>query len=171
MTRICSIPGCGRKHYARGLCERCRKRLERHGDPTVVRMVIHQGTPEERFLAKLNKAGAVPEHRPDLGPCWEWTAARSSPLPYGVFWDGQRLVYAHQYALQLAGVEVPAGREPDHLCRVYWCARPDHLEVVTHSVNTWRSRPWNVPLLGRGGLLRDADQNPVAQGAGGLERP
>ena len=29
-----------------------------------------RGTLAERFWAKVNKDGPVPEHRPDLGPCW-----------------------------------------------------------------------------------------------------
>jgi hypothetical protein len=141
MERICAVPGCGRPHYGRGLCQRCHKRWQRHGDPTVVRWeVLHGSAPEERFWAKVDKAGPVPSHRPELGPCWEWMAARSSPLPYGVFWDGERLVYAHQFALQLAGIEIPEGMEPDHLCRLYWCARWTHLEVVTSAENKRRAK-------------------------------
>ena len=30
----------------------------------------------KRFWSKVNKAGSVPPHRPELGPCWVWVAAR-----------------------------------------------------------------------------------------------
>lgn len=33
---------------------------------------------------------------------------------------------------------VPPGQEPDHLCRVRPCWRPEHLEAVTHRVNCLR---------------------------------
>lgn len=33
---------------------------------------------------------------------------------------------------------IPYGFEPDHLCRVPACARPDHLEAVTHRENVRR---------------------------------
>jgi len=33
-------------------------------------------TLEDRFWAKVDKNGPVPAHRPELGPCWIWTAAR-----------------------------------------------------------------------------------------------
>lgn len=33
---------------------------------------------------------------------------------------------------------VPDGLEPDHLCRVRPCIRPDHLELVTHLENCRR---------------------------------
>lgn len=28
-----------------------------------------------RFWEKVNKDGPIPEHQPELGPCWEWTGA------------------------------------------------------------------------------------------------
>lgn len=31
----------------------------------------------ERFWAKVNKEGSVPEHCPEIGPCWTWTGATS----------------------------------------------------------------------------------------------
>lgn len=36
---------------------------------------------EERFWAKVNKDGPIPEHRPELGPCWVWTGSLSRGYP------------------------------------------------------------------------------------------
>ena len=36
-TRICSIEGCGKKHYGRGYCQMHHMRLWVHGDPTTVK--------------------------------------------------------------------------------------------------------------------------------------
>jgi hypothetical protein len=33
-------------------------------------------TPSERFWAKVDKNGPIPAYRPDLGPCWLWTASK-----------------------------------------------------------------------------------------------
>lgn len=111
-------------------------------------------TTDERFLAKVDEAGPVPERHPELGPCHVWTGARSAPLPYGVFTVDGRPVYAHQYALLRAGIVVPEGHEPDHLCEVHWCVRREHLEVVTGAENrrrrfereTERARRWAASL-------------------------
>jgi hypothetical protein len=134
----CLMPGCDGRYAGNGLCQKHNKRLQRHGDPTVVRMVLHQGTPEERFRAKVDQDGPLPPYHPELGPCHVWTGARSTPAPYGVFWTGEQVVYAHQYAVQLDGRAIPEGMEPDHLCEVVWCVRPEHLEVVTRAENIRR---------------------------------
>lgn len=94
-------------------------------------------TPEERFWSKVDKNGPVPEHRPDLGPCWIWNAARKEK-GYGVFWDGTRLIRAHTYCYRLLIGEFPQGKVPDHLCRLPFCVNPYHLEPVTSLENCKR---------------------------------
>ena len=92
---------------------------------------------EERFWAKVNKDGPIPANRPDLGPCWQWTAALS--LGYGIFCrQGSRTEGAHRISLELAGRLPPKPLEPDHLCRNRACVNPDHMEAVTHRVNDLR---------------------------------
>jgi hypothetical protein len=97
----------------------------------------------ERFEAKVNKNGPAPEYRPDLGPCWLWTA-NIGDGGYGRIRigtkgaGGSRLVRAHRVAYQLFKGPIPDGLEPDHLCRVRHCVNPGHLEAVTHRVNTLR---------------------------------
>lgn len=85
------------------------------------------------FWAKVNKDGPVPEHRPDLGPCWLWTGAKQS-LGYGTIGGGTDKMLAHHV---LVG-KPPKGLEYDHLCRIRNCVRPDHLELVTHAENVRR---------------------------------
>jgi hypothetical protein len=43
----------------------------------------------DRFWAKVDKNGPVPPHRPELGPCWVWTAGKDNK-GYGQFGIGSR---------------------------------------------------------------------------------
>lgn len=89
-------------------------------------------TPEQRiaqFWAKVDKNGPIPEHRPDLGPCWIWTARRRGD--YGQFWDGQRMVQAHVFSYALTHGPIPDGLDTCHHCDYHPCVRPDHLFAGT----------------------------------------
>lgn len=108
-----------------------------------VRMAKSQSTPrsrpsvESRFWAKVDKNGPIPEHRPELGPCWLWTGGTWSK-GYGQFWNGQRGVSAHCYAYEIQYGSIPDGLQVDHLCRALTCVNAAHLEAVTGRVNVLR---------------------------------
>lgn len=91
-----------------------------------------------RFWVKVDKHGLVPEHRPDLGPCWIWTA-HHDPHGYGRFGiEGSTTMLAHRFAYGLLVGLIPIGYEIDHLCRVPACVNPAHLEPVQHRENLLR---------------------------------
>lgn len=90
----------------------------------------------ERFRAKVS-LGPIPDARPDLGACWLWTGWCNSH-GYGGFTDGGRQVGAHVWAWEQEHGPVADGLELDHLCRVRSCARPSHMEAVTHRLNMLR---------------------------------
>jgi len=96
-----------------------------------------------RFWAKVNENGPIPAHRPDLGPCWQWTAARTSH-GYGSFMAGSRrdgtykIVCAHRWIYEQLIGPFPVGLEPDHLCRNRACVLPAHMEPVTRRENILR---------------------------------
>ena len=96
-----------------------------------------------RFWDKVNKNGPIPAHRPELGPCWVWTGARTG-RGYGQFNigsrtdDSRRHVMAHRFAYELLIVAIPEELESDHLCRNRPCIRPFHIEPVTHIMNGQR---------------------------------
>lgn len=69
--------------------------------------------------------------------CWEWLGWLDR-YGYGGFWFRDRNDVAHRAAYELLVEPIPAGMEIDHLCRNRSCVNPDHLEVVTHGVNTLR---------------------------------
>jgi hypothetical protein len=101
-------------------------------------MPAQSTTVEDRFWAKVNTAGPVPEYRPDLGPCWIWRGARWSH-GYGSFYAGPgRSQRVHRFAYELLVGPVPEGLVLDHLCRVKACVNPAHLEAVTQGENIRR---------------------------------
>jgi len=127
---------CGRPAIARDMCPKHWQRWKKFGDPTVTKL-DRDRTVEERFWEKVNKNGPIPAHRPELGPCWVWTAAKMEG--YGAFpLSGGRNVHAHIVSFTWEYGDIPEGFERDHLCRNRACVRPDHLEAVTHWTNVAR---------------------------------
>lgn len=101
---------------------------------------VYPRTPlEERFWEKVNKDGPIPEHRPDLGSCWVWTAA-TNPNGYGKIVENGHFLAAHRVSYEMLVGPIPKGLEPDHLCRNHPCVNPDHLEPVTHKENHRRGK-------------------------------
>ena len=67
----------------------------------------------------------------------EWTST-TLLNGYGQFRRYGRQQYAHRVAWELCNGPIPEGLQIDHLCRNRRCVRPDHLELVTASVNCQR---------------------------------
>lgn len=89
-----------------------------------------------RFWSLVDRENG-PVHE-TLGQCWPWKRA---PIPggYGYFVVRRGVSFgAHRIAVFLTRGPIPPKLEVDHLCRNRRCARPEHLEVVTHSVNSMR---------------------------------
>lgn len=116
-------------------------RWQATGDPTVVKVQEHRRRDAtERFLEKVNKNGPIPEHRPDLGPCWLWTAKKDKN-GYGRFGVDatEASALAHRWGYKTFVGPVPDGLELDHLCRNTGCVNFErHLEPVTHQENVKR---------------------------------
>src|SRR3990172_5191800 len=131
MQTDCTIPDCHRSVFSRSMCKVHYQRWYKHGDPlftqTPHRVV---GTPEQRFLAKVQKTET----------CWIWMGAHGRG-GYGDFRIGstrdktRRVVQAHRWSYEYYVGQIGDGLEIDHLCRVPACVRPDHLEPVTHDEN------------------------------------
>ncbi|MFI7072082.1 HNH endonuclease signature motif containing protein [Micromonospora sediminicola] len=88
----------------------------------------------DRSALRRIAAGAVLD--PDTG-CRLWRRGTSHDGYAQVSYRGVDS-YAHRVAYELLRGPVPEGLQLDHLCRVRHCVNPDHLQPVTHRVNTLR---------------------------------
>jgi len=87
-----------------------------------------------RFWSKVDKNGPVPAHRPDLGPCWLWTAGLTKRGKYGQFMVRGRVLKAHRLAFELLRGPV------NELCVCHHCdnppcCNPGHMFLGTHERN------------------------------------
>lgn len=124
-------------------CEQCgivfvlpsKKRPGRFCSRACLSVAVRIGPAE--FWARVNRSGPIPACRPDLGPCWLWTASLQSQ-GYGMASLLGEPTLAHRAAWKLSGRSFTPGLVLDHLCRVRSCVRPDHLEEVTEAENIRR---------------------------------
>jgi hypothetical protein len=80
-----------------------------------------------RFWEKVDQHGPVPEHCPELGPCWLWLAGLFGN-GYGIFRLDRKLRRAHIVSYEWH-VGPTSGLQVQHACNVRRCVNPSHLSL------------------------------------------
>lgn len=92
----------------------------------------------DEFLHKfwsMYTIGPIPEHRPELGPCW--IAGPGNSEGYRPIQHDGRVFRAHRVSLMLKlGRDLLPGMFAMHKCDVRLCINPDHLEEGNGSDNS-----------------------------------
>lgn len=89
-------------------------------------------------LYEKTRTGSIPNNRPDLGPCLEWTG-HVAQAGYGIISITKRKVLVHRMAYELEKGRIPDGLDIDHLCENKICVNANHLEPVTRYENFRRA--------------------------------
>jgi hypothetical protein len=129
----CTFEGCERQVVGRGLCGGHYKQWHL-GKPLAAleSRLPRSMTPQERYWAKVNKDGPVPDPSiyGDIGNCWDW-CAKLGPHGYGQFADEM----AHRLSWEWANGPIEGGLHVLHSCDRRCCVRPSHLHLGTRSDN------------------------------------
>lgn len=98
------------------------------------------------------------------GDCWEWTGIRNRG-GYGLYvlsgpTRPRKARMAHRVAYEALVGPIPEGLDLDHLCRNRGCVRPDHVEPVSHRVNTLRGNTLTAINAAKTHCKRDHEFTP-----------
>jgi hypothetical protein len=129
----CSVTDCSEPIFVkmRRLCRKHYHRWYRTGDPLQAKYDRADGTPLERWWAKVDKTDG----------CWLWIGGldRRGYGQFDVTTDGKRRNHrAHRWGYEQLVRQLDPAETIDHLCRVHNCVNPEHLDPVLHAENVRR---------------------------------
>lgn len=124
-SRLCSIPDCGKKHYAKGVCHAHYQRRNKYGDP------LGGGTSRGEPIRFIRDIALQTKGFECLA--WPFYTTKDG---YGrAFLDG-RATLVHRYICgQVNGSPPEPEYEAAHSCGNRICVNPHHLSWKTHAGN------------------------------------
>nr|DAT56966.1 MAG TPA: homing endonuclease [Caudoviricetes sp.] len=133
--KLCSFPGCNKKHCAKGLCNSHWAQVKRQNKLTPIRT---NESIEDRFYRQIVK---------EKDGCWTFVgngkgSGKGASLGRGygqIYYKGQKQM-AHRWSYEHFISPLNNGDQVDHLCRNTRCVNPDHLEAVSQYENMRRLR-------------------------------
>lgn len=143
--RLCTFPACGKKHYAKGLCEG---------------HYLQQRRGQQLRLLRNNARGKsiavrLADYSQDEGDCRAWTENRDRKGYGYLSWDG-RTWRAHRAAYVVARGPIPDDKVINHICGNRACIKVSHLELVTmRENNEYRTVPERRNTSGHRGVTFD----------------
>jgi hypothetical protein len=134
-TRVCSMPECTRKHFAKDVCRKHYWYVLRGVPPRTP----PRGIPA--FWLRVDKTDMRIKSPHVSTPCWEWTG--STVDGYGSLKFAGRAQRAHRVSWQIVHGPIPPGEDLGphgtcvlHTCDNRRCVRPDHLFLGSNKDNT-----------------------------------
>lgn len=118
---LCTIEGCEKPYYGRGLCAMHNARQKRNGDPLTTQRFFD---PSEALKARTRRDGE----------CLTWTGT-TNEKGYGSLRANGPMVLAHRFAWELSNGPIPDGLVVDHICHNRACVNVDHLRLATLQQN------------------------------------
>lgn len=126
ISRLCSVPDCGKAAYKREWCQSHYERWKRHGDPNLGR------TPNGEALSYFETV-VIPF---DGDACLDWPYSVSVRFGYPRLWvDGKVARVNRLICERLIGEAPSAEHEAAHSCGTRRCVNPRHLRWATATEN------------------------------------
>lgn len=149
--RLCEVPGCGKKHCAKGKCVKHYYQTYEHPPstrfceiPGCLRAHVAKGLCGLHYAHRRNGAPRIRGYelvkqevatRDRTTGCWVWASSRR--LDYGAVWNPQRkrTERTHRLAMELDGRNIEGLYVMHAVCDNPPCYNPAHLKVGTSQDN------------------------------------